>query len=71
MVQLTKDQIESMEKDLAVYLRKKNAFDIILSMVQDSEYGKKYSYSDNEVALSVDPTFHDKEERICGRCLFY
>ena len=63
MAPLTKDQIKSMEKNLEVYVRKKNVFDIILSMVQDSEYGKKYSYSDNEVAFSVDPSFHDKIRR--------
>ena len=63
MTPLTKDQIKGMEKDLVAYLRKKNTFDIILSMIQDGEYGKKYSYYDNEVALSVDPSFHDKIRR--------
>ena len=60
MAPLNKDQIKSMEIDLEVYVRKKNAFDIILSMIQDSEYGSKYIYSDNEVALSVEPNFQDK-----------
>jgi hypothetical protein len=60
MAPLTKEQISDMKEDLAAYLKKKNEFDLILSMIQDSEYGKKYIYSDNEVCLSVDPSYHDK-----------